>query len=279
MNSDLFRIGLQRCGAERMKSRQLGARLAASLIAASALLPMPITAPAQETQPPDWDQICRNAAPDTPLRNRCGQIEGACTLRKLTSQLSGSAYSPQACLAEGMNAAQSLESGSTSAQSPPEDSPDHRACQDSTEHEAIIRSCSAALASGSDSKSEMVADLLQRGGALLQAAQYDRAITDFSAVIEIVPTVPLAEGTGSARREVLFWAYVDRCEARIVRVQLDDAVADCTKAMDQQPSPKNLSLAYRMRGTAYRLLGTARNDPALTERGNRDRAKGWALDP
>jgi hypothetical protein len=132
-------------------------------------------------------------------------------------------------------------------------------------------------------------DYRDRGQALRQKGEYDRAVASFTAAIRLDPTDAVAyrnrglayEEQGQYAQAIADYttalrldpqsadAYFQRGNAHFARDDFDRAIADYGRALALDPG---LALAYYYRGLAYAEKGDA-------ARGNADQRKAVRLDP
>jgi tetratricopeptide (TPR) repeat protein len=145
----------------------------------------------------------------------------------------------------GVVAGAVLASGSVLAQQ----SPDWSRCinQGGTfSPDIVISACSNAISSSTDTKLNLAIVYGKRGNAYHDRREYDRAIADYTKIIEINPTDAVA--------------YNNRGIAYRAKGDNDSAIADHTRAIKIDPE---LSSAYNSRGIAHRAKGD--NDSAIAD--------------
>jgi lipoprotein NlpI len=106
-----------------------------------------------------------------------------------------------------------------------------------------IVGCTALIASGDESDSDLVSDYVNRGNAHADRQELDDAILDYSAVLERDPTHAVA--------------FYDRASAYRMKQDYDAAIADYGRAIALNPRYED---AYVNRGVAYAARGRAAGD-------------------
>jgi tetratricopeptide (TPR) repeat protein len=154
----------------------------------------------------------------------------------------------------GVVAGAALASGSVQAQQ----SPDWTRCINQGGRfapDVAISACSNVISSAADTKLNLAIVYARRGSAYHDRREYDRAIADYTKIIEIKP------------RDAV--AYNNRGMAYRAKGDNDSAIADYTKAIDIDPTDAR---AHNNRGIAYRAKGD--NDRAIA-----DQTRAVEIDP
>ncbi|MEM7057350.1 MAG: tetratricopeptide repeat protein [Pseudomonadota bacterium] len=121
----------------------------------------------------------------------------------------------------------------------------HAMCAGSS-HEQTIKQCTAVLGSKSSTRHNRLHALLDRGGAYTRLENFDAAVRDYTALIEIVPGTSAAH---SLRAHALFTAK-----------RFDEAIEDLSFVLGEEPEN---TLYLRMRAQAYG--STDRHEDALRD--------------
>jgi tetratricopeptide (TPR) repeat protein len=136
-----------------------------------------------------------------------------------------------------------------------------------------IQYCTTAIKSRGLSTEELVWAMTSRGNAYYRKRNYDQAISDYSAVIELNPntaTIYIRRGmayeysernyaetinnfTSAIRLDpdnALYYNF--RCWARVLKGDAESALSDCNKSLELKPDDSN---TLDSRGIAYLALG------------------------